>query len=132
MQVAELPWAGSAAAEAGGVAVAEPMVVHVLDEPVGRHIAILDASDGGRVVTVIEFLSPSNKLRGDGREHDKLKQAAYQRSNVNLVEIDLLRAGEFTVALPADSLFQPTAPYHVCVRRSAPALGGRGLPDPPC
>jgi hypothetical protein len=103
---------------ASNVAVAEPLVVPADDYGVQRHIAILDASDGNRVVTVIEFLSPTNKLRGDGRERYKLKQQQYLASDVNLVEVDLVRAGEFTVAVGNDEFAaRGDAPYYVCVRR---------------
>ena len=53
-----------------GIAVAEPLVVHLeQDEPVRQgFIEIIDIKSGRRVVTVIEILSPSNKLPGPGRE----------------------------------------------------------------
>jgi hypothetical protein len=47
------------------VAVAEPILVPRL-EPRERHLEIRDAA--GRVITVIEFLSPWNKIGQDGRE----------------------------------------------------------------
>lgn len=46
-----------------------------------------------KLVTAIELLSPVNK-RGDGLESYRLKRARILRSTVNLVEIDLLRAGQ--------------------------------------
>lgn len=100
------------------VAVAEPLVVPVDDDALDRHVAIIDPADGNRVITVIEFLSPTNKLRGDGREKYKLKQQQYLRSDVNLVEVDLIREGEFTLAVSNDEFAaREEAPYHVCVRR---------------
>ena len=48
--------------------------------------------DTGRLVTVIEVLSPKNK-RGDGRVAYLEKRAALLRTEVNLVELDLLRGG---------------------------------------
>lgn len=48
----------------------------------------------GRVVTVLELLSPANKLHKQGREEYEAKRAAILRTRTNLVEIDLLRAGE--------------------------------------
>ena len=48
--------------------------------------------DTGRLVTVLELLSPKNK-RGDGREAYLRKRNALVLSDVHLVEIDLLRSG---------------------------------------
>ena len=45
------------------------------------------------VVTVIEVLSPTNKLPGEGRQQYEAKRQATLDSYANLVEIDLLRAG---------------------------------------
>src|SRR4051812_41642515 len=45
-----------------GVALAEPLVVDVEVDPVGEpYLEIIDVESGNRVVTLIEFLSPSNK-----------------------------------------------------------------------
>jgi hypothetical protein len=46
------------------------------------------------VVTVIEILSPSNKRRGRGRDEYEKKRMEIAGATTNLVEIDLLRAGE--------------------------------------
>lgn len=48
----------------------------------------------GQVVTVVEVLSPSNKTLGRGRMDYLSKRADILESEINLVEIDLLRAGE--------------------------------------
>ena len=71
------------------VAVAEPEIVE-LDHPTGRWVEIRDTD--GRLVTVIEILSPTNKL-GTGRAVYLQKQHNYLSGGVNLVEIDLLRIG---------------------------------------
>ena len=68
----------------------------------------------GEVVTVVEVLSPSNKTRGQARDAYLDKQEALRQTSVNLVEIDLLRAGLHTVAAPA-RLLDPTD-YRVCIR----------------
>jgi hypothetical protein len=47
-----------------------------------------------KVVTVIELLSPTNKRPGEGREAYLNKRQKILGSSTNLVEIDLLRAGE--------------------------------------
>lgn len=46
-----------------------------------------------QVVTVAELLSPSNKQPGPDREQYLAKARQVMRSNVHLVEIDLLRGG---------------------------------------
>lgn len=73
-----------------------------------------------RLVTVIEVLSPSNKTPGDhGRELYLRKQQELLDSRVHLVEIDLLRSGEHTTAVPLDYAVATTGrfDYHVSVRR---------------
>jgi hypothetical protein len=47
----------------------------------------------GSVVTVIELLSPKNKKAGPGRDAYETKRLRLLSSNINFVEIDLLRAG---------------------------------------
>lgn len=52
------------------------------------------------MVTVIEFLSPANKSGGTSQELYLKKQREVRTSTANLVEIDLVRAGERVLALP--------------------------------
>jgi hypothetical protein len=47
----------------------------------------------GKLVTILEMLSPANKLHGDGREQYLRKRGNVLLSFTNLVEVDLLRAG---------------------------------------
>lgn len=78
-----------------GVALAEPVVIEVAcDEITETFVQILDTRNGNRVVTVIEFLSPSNKLYKAARESYKSKQDECLGGRVNLVEVDLTRAGK--------------------------------------
>lgn len=79
-------------------ALAEPIVLAVRSEPITeRFIEIQDITTGGRVITVIEFLSPSNKLPGDGLRQYRQKQEECCNAKVNLVEIDLIRTGYRTL-----------------------------------
>lgn len=48
----------------------------------------------GTVVTVLELLSPANKLHGPGRRDYEAKRDHVLRTRTNLVEVDLLRAGD--------------------------------------
>jgi len=71
---------------------AEIREVFIKIVPVGRE---------SHVVTVIEVLSPSNKTAGsEGRELYLTKQREVLASQTHLIEIDLLRSGEHTVAPP--------------------------------
>jgi hypothetical protein len=90
----------------GGVAtlpevVDEPIILQGDSEPAteGR-IEIIDPTTGGRLVTVIEFLSTSNKLPGEGQKQYRQKQTELRAAGVSLVEIDLLREGEWTMQAP--------------------------------
>jgi hypothetical protein len=101
----------------GAVAVAEPIVVPAEAMP-QRSIAITDGL-GGEVVTVIEFVSPSNKLAGDGREQYLRKQYECVHANVNLVEIDLVRAGRRVVHYPEERMTpEMRATYLICTFRA--------------
>jgi len=48
----------------------------------------------GKLITIVELLSPVNKLHRQGREDYERKRGHVFRSWTSLVEIDLLRAGE--------------------------------------
>src|SRR4029453_15127044 len=48
----------------------------------------------GKLITIVELLSPVNKLHRQGREEYERKRGHVFRSWTSLVEIDLLRAGE--------------------------------------
>ena len=80
---------------AGGVAIAEPVVIEVAcDEITESFVQILDTRNGNRVVTVIEFVSPSNKLYKAARESYKGKQGECLAGRASLVEVDLTLAGK--------------------------------------
>jgi hypothetical protein len=105
---------------ASGVAVAEPFCIHLGDEPVRLgYIEIIDVTTGRRVVTVIEVLTLSNKVPGPGRLLHERKQRECTEGGVNLVEIDLLRAGPWALAVSeylVPAAYQ--APYRIYVYRS--------------
>lgn len=48
----------------------------------------------GKLITILELLSPVNKLHEEGRRKYERKRSSIFDSFTNLVEIDLLRAGE--------------------------------------
>jgi hypothetical protein len=103
-----------------GVAVAEPLVVHLdQSEPIRQgFIEIIDIKSGRRVVTVIEVLSPSNKTPGPGRDLYLKKQEELRAGGVSLVEIDLLRAGTRVLSVPLDRIPEGhRSAYAACARR---------------
>lgn len=74
---------------------AEPVVVTVpVPEPVEESYLEVREVASGKVITVIEVLSPTNKRPGEGREAYEAKRLAILRSRTHLVEIDLLRDWE--------------------------------------
>ena len=97
-----------------------PILVEAEREPLTEgYVEIIDAGSGNRVVTIIEVLSPANKTPGAGRLEYQRKQREITRSETNLVEIDLLRAGRHVLAVPLENI--PSGrrtPYMVCVRRA--------------
>lgn len=66
-----------------------------------------------RVITVIEVLSPTNKLPGMGRRQYEQKRLSLLGTLTHLVEIDLLRAGEPMPMLGAP----PPSDYRILVSR---------------
>jgi hypothetical protein len=103
-----------------GIAVAEPLIVHLVEsEPMRQgYIEIIDIKTGRKVVTVIEVLSPSNKVPGPGRDLYVKKQEELKDGKVSLVEIDLLRAGRRVLSAPFDRIPEGhRTPYAACVRR---------------
>lgn len=113
----------AATAPDGGVAlelaVEEPLLIHLRDEPVSQgYLEIIDAASGKRVVTVIEFVSPSNKVAGDGMRLYVEKQQEVIAAGASLVEIDLTRGGQDVLAVPLWRLPPSRRTlFRACVRR---------------
>jgi len=86
-------------------------------------VEILPVGEESRVVTVIEVLSYSNKTPGhEGRKLYLTKQREILESQTHLLEIDLLRTGEHTVAVSREQLLKKCRwDYLVCLHR-----GGHG------
>jgi hypothetical protein len=110
---------GTAATRPAGVAVAQPLMVSLADEPVTEtFIEIIDIGSGRRVVTVVEVLSPANKRPGAGQDLYLKKQRELLGGKVSLVEIDLLRAGRWVLSVdPRRIRRSHRTPYQVVVRR---------------
>jgi hypothetical protein len=99
-------------------AIAQPVLIDMETEPVTEHFLKIIEVDGERVVTGIEMISPANKQPGPGRDEYLLKRQEFFDSNANLVEIDLVRTGDWrSIMIPyrVPSIYQTL--YRVCVRR---------------
>lgn len=83
------------------------------DEITLRHLEIHDTASR-ELVTVIELLSPTNKVHQQGREKYLDKRRVFFNADVNFIEIDLLRAGK---PMPArgDGVL---ADYRILIARS--------------
>ena len=85
----------------------EPQRMTALDEAYRELFIEIVARDTGDVVTLIELLSPANKV-GDGRSQYLQKQNDLLATDVNLVEIDLLGYGQPTVLARNLPITNPT------------------------
>jgi hypothetical protein len=80
-----------------------------------RWVEILDTD--GRLITVIEVLSPANKTR-EAHVAYTLKAQRFLAAGVNLVEIDLVRGGMNCLQIEAELLPRTTGTtYYICVSR---------------
>ena len=121
VRVVERGKARSGLRRGNGVAVAEPLLIPLpADEPATEgFIEIIDAATGGRILTVIEFLSPANKVIGSGRDLYQRKQRQLREGNVSLVEIDLVRAGKHVLVVPLRRIpAHRQTTYLACVLRA--------------
>jgi Protein of unknown function (DUF4058) len=94
------------------------------DEPTRQgFIEIFDLKSGRRVVTVIEIISPSNKVPGPGRDLYIKKQNELRQAGVSLVEIDLNRTGSRILSAPFELIPDGhRALYAACVRSGSKPL----------
>lgn len=97
------------------VALASPKLV-LRESRVERWVAI--STVHGKLITVIEVLSPSNKT-GSGRARYLKKRASCEEAGVNVVEVDLLRSGNPTVAAEHGTPPGDATRYSICVFRAA-------------
>lgn len=97
------------------LAVALPMP----EEVVERYLEIRDVATA-EVITVLELLSPANKLSTQGRRQYETKRAQVLGSRTHLIEIDLLRNGRpFPIDAPPET--RPTlysAHYRAIISRA--------------
>lgn len=118
------PWSYAQAAQSIH---AEPGVMLEAPAPELDALHIKDA-DSGRLVTVIEVISPRNKNDGVLIRDYQERRARLLRREVNVVEVDLTRSVKRLVADP----LADTAPYHVAAHLydQPPRLIGMALDAP--
>ncbi|MCP4541150.1 MAG: DUF4058 family protein, partial [Chloroflexi bacterium] len=75
-------------------------VLHRTDPLEHYFVEIYNSAQGHRLVTIIEIVSPSNKRPGPDRRSYETKQKDVLESNVNLIELDLLRSGRRLLPYP--------------------------------
>lgn len=89
-----------------------------------RHhfVEIRDPSQGHKLITLIEIVSPSNKRAGPDREAYALKQREVLESDANLIELDFVRAGRRILPLVdlknTIKTIKPTPAYLVLINRA--------------
>lgn len=103
---------------AAGAALAEPMIITIESDPIRQAFIEIVDLDAGRLVTLIEFVSPTNRDSGSGRRDYRRKQEEVFQAQLSLMEVDLIRAGEPVIlaarhGLPDDAI----APFMVSVFR---------------
>jgi hypothetical protein len=108
---------------ASAIAVADPPLRFTLmPEHIREPFIEVRTTRGDReVITIIELLSPANKAaESEGRAEYLRKQHEVLTSDVHLLEIDLLRSGQHTIAIPASVLRRETKhwDYVVCLHRA--------------
>jgi hypothetical protein len=122
LRVVERPLTSPAAAvaDAGAAAVvARPILLSLESEPVRERFIEIREIEGGKLITAVEFISPTNKASGEGRDAYLKKRGEFLDSDSNLVEIDLTRGGDW-VRLMRPYRVPPEyrTPYRASVRRA--------------
>ena len=104
--------------QGSALAVAEPLLLTIPDEPITEgFIEIRALTEGHPVVTVVEVISPTNKLQRTARAAYLRKRSELFDARVSVMELDLIRRGQPIIAVPFDDLEpEQIAPYGCCIR----------------
>jgi len=78
------------------------------------YIEVRQRSDG-RLITLLEVISPANKITGEGRRLYRARRDEVKKMNANVVEIDLVLQGQTLIDCNKDAA--PTWDYAVVVTR---------------
>ncbi len=97
----------------------EPFIVESDSDPITEgFVQVLDSRDGNRIITVIEFASPVNKVSAFGREKYRRKRYELLYTGVSIVEVDLIRAGTWNLKAPMSKIGNDRkGHYHISVTR---------------
>lgn len=76
------------------------------------YVDVATTGQNPRVVLTMELISPANKSRGRGHEEYCSKQDKMLSSHTHLIEIDLLRSGQHTVAPPLAAVQTEAGDFH--------------------
>lgn len=118
------PGGGGTAVMAG---VATPVMLRTHLRAIQVKRVEIRAAGEGPVITVFEIISPANKLDRKNRDDYRNKRADFHDASVNVVEIDLIRAGRPIVDAPEAQLEATPdldTPYKCCVWRASEASLG--------
>ncbi|HZK82495.1 MAG TPA: DUF4058 family protein, partial [Humisphaera sp.] len=135
IRLIELPGGAVAIAEAPATsAFSAPVRLLAQIEPITERFIRIVETGTERLITVIEFVSPSNK-RNPGLIEFRAKRAEFLTAGVNFVEVDLVRAGNWQALLrPHHCPAKWATPYRVTVRMpsdpAAVSLYPTGLREP--
>ncbi len=112
---------------AGSIAIEAPFKLMVEVDPIiERFVRVIDES--GQLITVIEFVSPTNK-RSPGIESYRLKRADLLNAGVHVVEIDLIRAGNWRALMrPERCPPEAVSTYRAAIRTSGRPRAGYLFP----
>ena len=100
-------WGAAPMASGAGVLEVDVPMAEEVDE---NYLEVREVKTG-KLITVIELLSPVNKLHPEGREEYIEKRNQLLATRTNLVEIDLLRKGEPMMVFGAEA----TTAYRILV-----------------
>lgn len=115
LQISELNVAARPARSSASLVIAEPMKVELVDPEIRETYLVVRTPRDREIVTVIELLSPTNKvLNSFGRESFLKKRREVMSGTANWLEIDLLRGGVRTANFPRGS----DADYQVYLSRA--------------
>lgn len=119
IRIVERPSAGDLSATAVADEIdTEAVIIHVDAEPATETYLEIRDAEQRRVVTVVEFLSETNKLPGEGVRQYQQKQRELRQGAISLVEIDLIREGKRDLIWPArDFPKRVRTTYQAVVRR---------------
>ena len=106
-ELVEIPGASPTASEEGSSVITAPYKLVVDLDPITERFIKIIGPDDEQTITVIEFISPTNKI-GSGLEKFIRKREELLEAGVSVVEIDLVRRGDWR------ALLKP----HICPREA--------------